>query len=172
MARPDFTSLIEQHGGEIFAYLYRQLQGAMDAEDCLQETLLRAYRAFHRTKPDSNYRAWLYAIATNVARTHFQRQRRRAANEQPLDPATVVTGTSPDRIAEARFELARVRRVVDTLPEKQRAALILRKYQGLGYTEIGAVIGCSPESARANVYQALRSLRTSLAVGEVEVEDG
>jgi RNA polymerase sigma-70 factor (ECF subfamily) len=161
-ARPDFTRLIEQHSGEIFAYLYRQLGGAMDAEDCLQETLLRAYRSFHRTKPDSNYRAWLYTIATNVARTHSKRRNRRAANEQPLNEATAVAGDPPDRSAEIGFELARVRKAVEALPEKQRAALILRKYQALDYAAIGEVIDCSPESARANVYQALRKLRSML----------
>jgi RNA polymerase sigma-70 factor (ECF subfamily) len=169
--RPGFTRLIEQHSGEIFAYLCRQLGGAMDAEDCLQETLLRAYRAFHRTKPDSNYRAWLYKIATNVARTHSKRRNRRAANELPLNETTVAIGDPPDHSAEIGFELARVRKAVEALPEKQRAALILRKYQALDYDAIGEVIDCSPESARANVYQALRNLRSMLVESRSVKED-
>jgi len=163
--RPEFTSLIDRYGGEIFAYLYRYTGGTMDAEDCLQETLLRAFRAYTRTAPDSNFRAWLYAIATNVARTHHRRRLRTLGREQPLEADLPTSGASPAQLAEQRLALAAVREAVAGLPEKQRAALILRKYQGLGYAEIGQLIACSPESARANVYQALRSLRLALKDG-------
>jgi len=169
--RPDFNQLVEQHSSELFAYLYRQMAGRMDAEDCLQETLLRGFRAYHQTEPDSNYRAWLYAIATNVARTHFRRRNRRTERELPLDNVAAGDERGPAQIVERRIDLARVRRAIDELPEKQRTALILRKYQELSYAEIAAVLGCSPESARANVYQGLRSLRKMLAVRATEVGD-
>ena len=76
-----FRSLVDEYGPEIFAYLYRLFGRPMDAEDCLQETYLRAFRSFHQTRPGSNYRAWLYAIATNTARTMLGRSQRRERRE-------------------------------------------------------------------------------------------
>ncbi|MGB2896744.1 MAG: sigma factor [Anaerolineales bacterium] len=75
-----FETLVEKHWDEIFAYLWRLIPGDQ-AEDCLQETFLRAFRAYERTPPDSNYRAWLYKIATNVARTAHTRRRREMTRE-------------------------------------------------------------------------------------------
>ena len=77
---PDFESLIQTHGAAVFGYLWRLLRDEADAEDCLQETYLRAYRAYPRllARGHANLTAWLYRIATNTARTHL-RQRARAA---------------------------------------------------------------------------------------------
>ncbi|MEJ2011073.1 MAG: RNA polymerase sigma factor [Anaerolineales bacterium] len=166
--RPEFTQLVERYGGELFAYLFRQVSSAMDADDCLQDTFLRAFRAYDRTEEGSNYRAWLYKIATNVARTHYQRRKRQGDREQTLNPGDGSSEPGPAKLLEERLELERVRMAVKSLPDKQRAALILRKYQGLSYAEIGAVIACSADSARANVYQALRSLRIALKTEVVE----
>jgi RNA polymerase sigma-70 factor (ECF subfamily) len=171
-ARPEFTQLVERYGGELFAYLFRQVPTAMEAEDCLQDTFLRAFRSYQRTEAGSNYRAWLYKIATNVARTHYRRRKRRADHERPLDPAERSGSPGTAKVVEARLELERVRMAVKSLPTKQRTALILRKYQGLSYAEIGAVIACSAGSARANVYQALRSLRIALESEVMEAGSG
>ena len=170
--KPDFSRLVDQFGREIFAYLFRQLAGAEEAEDCLQDTFLRAFRAYHRTEPDSNYRAWLYAIATNVARTYFRQRQRQRAHERPLESRDHAKGSGPAQIVERQLEQASVRRAIQSLPEKQRTALVLRKYQELSYAEIGQVIACSPDSARANVYQALRSLRSELTAEGTEVGNG
>lgn len=169
--RPEFAWLVERYGGELFAYLFRQVSSAMDAEDCLQDTFLRAFRAYHRTEAGSNYRAWLYKIATNVARTHYRRRKRQADHEQRLFPDDGSGAPGTAKIVEERLELARVRAALESLPEKQRTALILRKYHGLRYAEIGAVIGSSADSARANVYQALRSLRIALKTEVVEARN-
>lgn len=67
--KPPFETLVDEYGKEIFGYLWRMLYDTHDAEDCLQETFLKAFRVYTRTRPDSNYRAWLYKIATNTART-------------------------------------------------------------------------------------------------------
>src|ERR1051325_11076075 len=84
--RPDFEALVETHSAEIFAYLWRLLRQTADAEDCLQETFLRAYRAYPRLNGTANYRAWLYKIATNTARTHLKRRARATAHTTDLDP--------------------------------------------------------------------------------------
>jgi RNA polymerase sigma-70 factor (ECF subfamily) len=162
----DFESLIEAHSAAVFGYLWRLLRDEADAEDCLQETFLRAFRAYPRLRAGAhaNPAAWLYRIATNTARTHQRRRARADSRTAALDPALAAAGdgSSPARLAEQRLALAALARAVDALPHQQRAALILRKYQALSYGEIAETLECSEAAARANVYQAVKRLRREL----------
>lgn len=160
--KPAFDDLIERHGPEIFAYLWRQLYNYDDAEDCFQDVFLRAFRAYARLKPPAKYRAWLYKIATNTANTFKLRRERFASRTANLDPEIPQDGPTTADLIDRRLSLSSILEAVEKLPDKQRAALLLRKYQGLAYTEIGQALGCTSESARANVYQALRKLRAEL----------
>jgi len=137
------------------------LRATDEAEDCLQETYLRAYRAYPRLRSAANLRAWLYRIATNVARTHARRLARTAARTADLDPDMRQSGPSVANAFDDRQRLAQLALAIEALPHKQRAALIMRKYQGLDYASIAQALGSSEEAARANVYQALRKLRTT-----------
>jgi RNA polymerase sigma factor (sigma-70 family) len=143
----------DKYGKEIHAYLWRMLGDSQDADDGLQETFLRALR--HRGRaPILEPRAWLYAVAGNVARSQLRlRQRegdRRAAADQEA--------AEPDGAAD-RDPAHAVPRAVERLPSKQRQALLLRRYQGMSYNEVAQVLGGSAQTARANVYQAIRKLR-------------
>jgi len=160
--KPAFESLVDAHGAELFAYLWRMTRDTPDAEDCLQETYLRAYRAYPRLDSTANCRAWLYKIATNTARTHLKRRGRTQARTADLDPDLTRGGDPIPENVERRQSLAAVARVVESLPYQQRAALILRKYQELSYAAIAAALDCTEAAARANVYQALRKLRDDL----------
>ena len=159
----DFDTLVEQHNREIFGYLWRMLRDNMDAEDALQETFLRAFRGLPRLRADSNLRAWLFKIATNVAYTQLKRRSRRTSQ---LVDLTEFNATSLPDNPQDRDLLEAVLSAVDSLPYKQQAALILRNYQGFSYEEIGKALECSPESARSNVYQALKKLRSQFAEEE------
>ncbi|HMK08264.1 MAG TPA: RNA polymerase sigma factor [Anaerolineales bacterium] len=145
---------VDRHGQEIHAYLWRFLGDAQDAEDALQETFLRALR--YRGRPVAEPRAWLYAVAGNVARSQLRRRQRDEARFSHLDDETPAPETTGGRDL-----WVSVRRVVEALPVKQRQALLLRRYQGLSYGEIARAVGGSAESARANVYQAVRRLRAA-----------
>ncbi len=163
-----FDALVAAHSAEIFAYLWRWLRDAPDAEDALQETFLRAFRAYPRLDGRAHHRAWLYKIATNVAHTHARRRTRAAARTSDLDPDSLPHPSSGlDRIHD-RAVLAAVRRAVEALPPRQRAALILRQYQDLSYAAIAEALSCSETAARANVYQALQKLRAQFAEWETE----
>lgn len=164
--KPDFDELAEQHSGEIFAYVWRLLRDAHDAEDCLQETFLRAFRAYGRVRAGSNYRAWLYKIATNTARSQWRRRQRNDTRTIELD-AEWQSDEMPvaDRV-ERDALLRAVQHAVEALPDQQRAALIMRKYQELSYAEIAAALECSEAAARANVYQAVKKLQTRFGVNE------
>ena len=158
-AKPQFEALVDAHSGELFAYLWRVLGDEAQAQDCLQDTFLRAYRAYERLEDASHLRAWLYKIATNTARTQLTKDGKRFARSTPLIEKIAAREKAVEVQVLERISLAEVQQAVMVLPERQRAALMMRKYQELEYEEIGAALGCSQESARANVYQALKKLR-------------
>ncbi len=158
----EFDALVNAHSGAIYGYLWRWLRDCDDAEDALQDTFLRAYRAYGRLDGHTNPRAWLYRIATNVARTRLKQRGREAMRTSPLDPELAAAGRGPAEQASRNALLRAVAAAVAALPHQQRAALILRQYQGLDYAQVAAVLACSPEAARANVYQALKKLRAEI----------
>jgi RNA polymerase sigma-70 factor (ECF subfamily) len=163
MSQQAFEVVISAHHGEIYRYLRRILGGASDADDLSQETFLRAYRAYGSLPGDANVRAWLFSIATNLAKNFFRSEgrRRKAYSEvhasmlQSVDPA-------PEAELVSRETGALVEGVVRRLPLKQRLAFTQRKIHGLDYEVIGRSLGCSAESARAHVFQALRKIRQAL----------
>jgi RNA polymerase sigma-70 factor (ECF subfamily) len=161
MKKPDFEALVELHSGELCAYLWRLTGDEADARDCLQDTFLRAFRAYDRLQYFSNLRAWLYKIATNTARTQYARDHRRQA-EPLLDPVASGEKAVDVQVME-NTQLAEVKQAVMELPVRQRAALMMRKYQELEYSEIAEILDCSEDSARANVYQAIKKLRQQFA---------
>lgn len=171
---PDFESLIQTHSAAVFGYLWRLLRDEADAEDCLQETYLRAFRAYPRLRAagHTNPTAWLYRIATNTARTHQRQRARTASRTAEMDPVLAAGGAGTAELAERRETLAAVARAVEALPYQQRAALILRKYQSLSYAEIAATLDCTEAAARANVYQAVRKLRLLIGDGTLGQDDG
>ncbi len=154
------AELTERHRGEIVGYLARLLGDPQEAEDACQEAFVRAHRAFGRLGPDANSRAWLYRIATNTGLNAARRRSHRAARRADVHPDALPADAGPS--LERREELRAVRRAVEALPPRQRAALMLRQFQDLGYAEIAAALGGNEDAARANVYQALKKLRAAL----------
>ncbi len=168
--KPSFETLVDTHGPEIFAYIWRSLQDPHDADDCFQDTFLRAYKAYPRLKPPANYRAWLYKIATNTSATSLKRRSRLAGRTTDLHAGLPAGGATFEEQIETTLSQQALRQAVDRLPKKQKAALLLRKYQGLSYQEIGTALDTSPSAARANVYQALQKLKAQFNHPENSLE--
>ena len=154
------AQLLAMYGLELARHLRRLVHDDATTEDLLQETLLRAHRALTRLGPRVNERAWLYRIATNTALNHLRdRTRERLALERAAREAD--TPAPPGEADSGEFERRReaLWQRVSSLPERQRVALTLRVADELDYAEIAARMGCSPEAARAHVYQATKKLR-------------
>ena len=163
MGLPSFDEVVAAHHPEIYRYLRRLTWQASGADDLVQETFLRAYRAWPTLSVDANVRAWLFAIATNLARNHFRGEARRrrayvAVGERATEPD--VAGPEEEHVFRETREL--LDRVVAALPLKQRLAFTLRKVHDLEYDAIAKSLECSPDSARAHVFQALKKIRVSL----------
>ena len=165
---PRFEDLIERHHDEICAYLWRLMgpdgrrDGGMDVEDLTQDVFLRAYESFPGLRPNSNHRAWLYKIATHSAYTQLRRIKHRRDKLSLLKHSPVEPAIENNDPASRKYAEQKVRALVNSLPVKQKACITLRYLQDLDYPEIAQALGCSQESARANVYQAIRHLRLAL----------
>lgn len=165
-----FEEVLEQYRNEILAYLWRMFSGSPEAEDSFQETFMRAFRAYPELDQNANVRAWLYRIATNVARTRLKRNHRRENREQEAARRTIPGGDPTHERVLDRLLWEQANAWIEALPVKQRAAFMLRKYQGCSYLEIGEALGCSSGAARANVYQALRKLKALAEDSKVEYQ--
>jgi RNA polymerase sigma factor (sigma-70 family) len=155
-ALPPFQNLIDAHAGELLRFL-RGMVGVDEAEDCLQETLIAALRAYPRFD-GANPRAWLLTIARNKATdAHRARARRPESLAEPDQRPGHAAVPEGSRAEEIWAEVA-------ALPPKQRAALLLRYAVDLRYREVAAVIGCSEEAARRSVHEGISKLRETRGV--------
>lgn len=152
---PPFDETMQRHEREIMRFILRSTRNREDALDLFQETWLRAYRAYPRLTSGDGIRPWLYRIATNLClnRTRDGVRRGRVMVDAEVSEAhSVATNGASDGIIDMKA-------IIGRLPRKQREALIMRKFAGLEYDEIGAALGCSDEAARAGVYQAMKKLK-------------
>lgn len=155
---PPFEEAVSRHEREIMRFLLRMTHDREDALDLFQETWLRAYRAYPQLDSEAGLRPWLYRIATNLCRNRARDHARRSrVISNGADPARTDHG-SATAVADGHAGMLNLKHAIARLPHKQGQALVMRKFAGMEYDEIGAALECSADSARANVYQALRKL--------------
>ena len=163
-----FAYLLSKHRESVVNYLYRMVQNAAIAEELAQEVFLRVYRARANYVPTAKFTTWLFRIATHVA-LNFLRDGRNARNVEPLDDpsherARELRDPSPtveeNLVAEVRG--LEIRRAVLSLPAKQRAAVILHKYQELDYGQIAQTLKCSESAVKSLLFRAYETLRVRL----------
>lgn len=150
---PPFEQVIENHGADVWRFAVSQV-GLARADDVFQETMLAALSAYPSLRDPGVLRSWLLRIA---ARKAVDMHRANARTPVPVDDPD--TGSAPEPEPPDDELWARVR----ALPDKQRAAVALRFVVDLDYAAIGAAMGTSPEAARRNVFEGLKTLRTDLA---------
>lgn len=157
-----FAELLESHEKEIYRFVYRMTGNPEDASDLLQDTFLRAFKAFPRLSEGANHRAWLYRIAHRQALNLFRS--RRVRKTEPLDEARALHDANghPESFEETRRLARALGRVIRALTPRQRAALLLKKYEGLSYADVAEILGSTEENARAHVYQAMKKVRDGL----------
>jgi RNA polymerase sigma factor (sigma-70 family) len=145
VAVPPFEVFYERHKDEVMAFLGRRL-GRERAEDAFQETFLRALRAYHRLDHGDHLRAWALTIASRIVLDDFRRRR----------PQGEMPELASSDVRPAYEELAPL---TDGLPQKERAAVVLRYGYGLSYDEIGAALGSTGSAARQAASAGVRRLR-------------
>jgi len=151
----------EDQKPKLYNLALRILENPYEAEEVVQETFLRVVEHQNSFKGESKLSTWIYRIALNECRQRIRkRQRARAAT---TEIARTLEHTEDAPKALARDEtVAQVRRAVRGLPEPQREAVILAKYDGLPYAQIAEILGCSVGAVKARVFRGLENLRTRL----------
>jgi RNA polymerase sigma-70 factor (ECF subfamily) len=156
-SRRAFGTLVRRHQRRVFALGVRLLGTTHDADDLVQETFLRAWRALDRLDPERPVIPWLLRIATNRAMTMLAARGRRAT--EPLDEALPAGGPRPDEDAQRAELRANVRRALAELPEEQRIVLSLRAGEGLSYLEIAALLDVPVGTVMSRLARAREAMR-------------
>ena len=168
-----FEALVLAYQDRLYAFGLRLTGSPRDAEEIAQDALVRAYRALRRYPAERvatlRLRAWLFQVTVNVARN---RGRARRLPEVPLvsDDGThdvlvdqpADESEQPEQQAERRAEQDQLAAIVASLPERYRAAVVLRHVQGLSYPEIAAALGQPAGTVKSNVHRGVAYLRASL----------
>ena len=153
MTLPPFQTLLDEHAADLHRFLVASV-GPHDGADCFQETVISALRAYPGLRYDDNLRGWLFTIAH---RKVIDQARRAARGPLPVAEPPEVPVADSMGLADADLW-----RSVQTLPPKQRTAVVQRYLLDRPYAEVAAVIGCSEDAARQNVRAGLRRLRQGI----------
>jgi RNA polymerase sigma-70 factor, ECF subfamily len=145
-----FEELVRRHRPSVYRVALRILGSSADAQDTVQETFIRAWRALPHFRHDSTIGTWLYRIATRRA---LHRIAARRATEM-LDEVELEAGPDPADSAERRERLRAVTRAIANLPPEQRAALVLREFEGLSYQEVADILGAGLPAIKTRIHRA------------------
>jgi RNA polymerase sigma-70 factor, ECF subfamily len=167
-----FDFLIQKYRKPIVHFMYRMVHNQAVAEELAQEVFLRVYRSRETYRAEARFSTWLYRIATNLGVNHARDTRHeRTASTVYLDETDSETGTTPD-VADTtpsaessllrRERLNAIRQHVLALPERQRMAVLMHKYEGLDYKQIGDVLKLSESATKSLLFRAYQTLREKL----------
>ncbi len=167
-----FNYLAQKYHRPMIHFLYRMVGNHAVAEELAQEVFLRVYRARSSYRAEARFTTWLYRIATNLAVNHARdTKHEREAQTIYLDATDEETGTTPDvaddePTVEQRLvrdeRMAAIRKHVVALPERQRMAVLMHKYQGMDYRQIGEVLKLSESATKSLLFRAYQTLREKL----------
>ena len=163
-----FRALVERHSRYLYQVAYRLTGHAMDAEDVVQETFLKAHRQLRRFEGRADVRTWLHRIAVNGAIDLIRARRHRELGTDPSDleaagaEPLATALPPPDRVVEGRQIGVRVSEALSALTALERAAFTLRHVEGLSIREIGDSLGLKSEATKHSIFRAVRKMRVAL----------
>jgi RNA polymerase sigma-70 factor, ECF subfamily len=167
-----FDYLVKKYRRPMVSFMYRMSHNAAVAEELAQEVFLRVYRSREKYSADAKFTTWLYRIATNLAVNHARDTKyERPENQVSIDEPDDDTGLTID-VADGslnaeqnilrRERLAAIRQHVHALPERQRIAVLMHKYQGMDYRSIAEVLKLSESATKSLLFRAYETLRDKL----------
>ena len=166
-----FNLLLQKYRTPLINFLFRMVRDSATAEDLAQEVFLRVYRARKQYSPSAKFTTWLFRIATNLALNSVRDNRHRQMDvsiDAPVeeDEAPLQLPAREMRIDEHMIERDRaefIRQAISSLPEKQRVAVLLHKYEEMDYAEIAKILECSESALKSLLFRAYETLRVQLA---------
>jgi len=168
-----FNLLLRRYRTPLVNFLYRMVRDTATAEDLAQEVFLRVYRARKEYSPSAKFTTWMFRIATNLALNSIRDNRHKqmetsidAPRNDEEDSAPRELPSREMRIDEHMVERDRsqfIRSAITSLPEKQRVAVLLHKYEEMDYGEIARILDCSESALKSLLFRAYETLRVQLA---------
>jgi RNA polymerase sigma-70 factor, ECF subfamily len=164
-----FGVLLDRHRAPVVHFLYRMVQNDAVSEELAQEVFLRVYRSRATYEPTAKFTTWLFRIATHLALNWIRDGKKEKGPESLTDAAEGVERQLPDRQPTVEQEmvyevkLREVREAIGMLPEKQRAAVMMHKYEELEYSRIAEALNCSESAVKSLLFRAYETLRARLA---------
>jgi len=167
-----FGLLLERHRGPVVHFMYRMVQNQAVSEELAQEVFLRVYRSRETYEPTAKFTTWLFRIATHVALNSIRDRKKEKGHESLSDSDEMLDGKErqvADRQPTVEQEMVHevkireVRQAIEDLPSKQRVAVLMHKYEGLGYAQIAEALSCSESAIKSLLFRAYESLRGRLA---------
>jgi RNA polymerase sigma-70 factor, ECF subfamily len=162
--RDAFRVLVDRHARVIFRLAFRMTGNETDAEDIVQETFLKAWKQMARFDGRAGFGTWLHRICANCALDHIRARKRGRDHSAPDELlAQTAAGTpSPERMAQSSQIGAMLRDALGELSARERAAFVLRHYEGLSIDQISAALGVETGAAKHSVFRAVQKLRRAL----------
>lgn len=165
-----FGLLLEKHRGPVIHFLYRMVRSEAVAEELAQEAFLRVYKSRNTYQPSAKFTTWLFRIVSHLGLNWIRDGRSEKPQESLERPtpegttrqiADLARTVEQEMVHQAR--LTEVRQAVESLPSKQRAAVLMHKYDEMAYSEIAHVLRCSESAVKSLVFRAYEHLRLRLA---------
>jgi RNA polymerase sigma factor (sigma-70 family) len=160
---------VDEYLPRVYRFALRMTGNRQEAEDLTQETFLRAWRRRGHLRDPDAARVWLFTIARNLWNDRLRSKGRQPLHSEPLPEDHQSTVVPPDREFMVREDLGRVLEAIESLPARQREVLHLRVWEELSLSEIAAILGISPEAAKASLCEARKRLRQRFREIDCEV---
>ena len=164
-----FDQLLHKYRSPLVNFLGRMVHDRATAEDLAQEVFLRVYRARRQYTPSAKFTTWLFRIATHLALNSLRDGKNERGQERLDDrcedlPVRQVSDKRPTIEASLLYDarLEEVRKAIRALPDKQRAAVLMHKYEEMEYTQIARVLNCSESAVKSLLFRAYETLRARL----------
>ena len=164
-----FRELVERHQNAVIGTVAKMLGNASESEDIAQQVFLRIWKNAKRYRPDAKFTTYLYTITRNLVFNETRRKSRKkeVSSDEREEHSNQLVEASPDRQPDAELLQAELQEAVDKaiagLPEAQRMAVVLRRYEQLSYEEIADVLGLSVSAVKSLLFRARTSLREALS---------
>lgn len=158
-----FDVLVSKYQRRLMRLVSRLVHDPAEAEDVVQETFIKAYRALHYFRGDAAFYTWLYRIAINTAKNYLLTQGRRAATSSDADAEQAESfedgsklrdNNTPESVLASKQIAATVNAAMDLLPIELRTAIVLREIEGLSYEEIAEIMACPIGTVRSRIFRA------------------
>jgi RNA polymerase sigma-70 factor (ECF subfamily) len=166
-----FEILVNRHQTSILNLIYRFIGDRTQAKDLAQEVFIRVWQAAKTYKPEAKFTTWIYRIATNVCFNELKSARRRRwfqflrfgdQHEETIEDTFVDGSPSPEDLLLAKERSRQISDALQSLPENQRMALVLKRYDDLSYQEIAQILGCSVSAVESLLVRAKKTLQEKL----------